>query len=242
MRNTSLMPEKDNKQFDRKILRRVIRLFRPHKVIIRWTGLVISVAVLIGLLPPFFLQQIIDVGLQQKQLDVIARFSLLTVLAVFVGASLTLLYGYWGCVIGQRVMCDLRRSLFTHLQSMSLRVCTSTPTGDIQTRLINDVQGVQTVVSNTLTDQLSNAGIAVSTFAAMLIVDWRLTILSVGIMPFLSVNRRVRQQQGRMVLCNLSDFVHQVFTTTRLLINPGSQSSPFEWAKTREQAIDMLRR
>ncbi|MCH7905450.1 MAG: ABC transporter ATP-binding protein [Armatimonadetes bacterium] len=187
MRNTSLMPEKDNKQFDRKILRRVIRLFRPHKVIINWTGLVISVAVLIGLAPPFFLQQIIDVGLQQKQLDVIARFSLLTVLAVFVGASLTLLYGYWGCVIGQRVMCDLRRSLFTHLQSMSLRFFTSTRTGDIQTRLINDVQGVQTVVSNTLTDQLSNAGIAVSTFVAMVIVDWRLTILSVGIMPFFLV-------------------------------------------------------
>ena len=64
---------------------------------------------------------------------------------------------------------------------------------------------------------------------------------SVGVMPFLSVNRCVRQQQGRLVLCNLSDFVHQVFTTTRLLINPGSQSSPFEWAPTREQAIDTLR-
>ncbi len=63
---------------------------------------------------------------------------------------------------------------------------------------------------------------------------------SVGVMPFLSVNRCVRQQQGRLVLCNLSDFVHQVFTTTRLLINPGSQSSPFEWAPTREQAIDTL--
>ena len=66
-------------------------------------------------------------------------------------------------------------------------------------------------------------------------------VASVGIIPFLSVNRCVREQQGRMVLCNLSDFIHEVFTITRLLINPGSQSSPFEWAKTRDQAIDTLR-
>ena len=66
-------------------------------------------------------------------------------------------------------------------------------------------------------------------------------IASMGVVPFLSVNRCVRQKQGRLVLCNLSDFVKSVFTTTRLLINPGSQSSPFEWTLTRAEAIDMLR-
>jgi ATP-binding cassette subfamily B protein len=106
---------------------------------------------------------------------------------VIAGAAFTLLYGYWSCVVGQKIMCDLRRTLFTHLQSMSLRFFTSTRTGEIQTRLINDVQGVQTVVSNTITDQLSNLGIAVSTLAAMIIVDWRLTILSVGMIPLFAL-------------------------------------------------------
>lgn len=65
-------------------------------------------------------------------------------------------------------------------------------------------------------------------------------IASVGIVPFLSAKRATSNRQGRLVLCHLSDFVHQVFTITRLLINPTSQHSPFEWAETREQAIDML--
>jgi anti-anti-sigma factor len=65
-------------------------------------------------------------------------------------------------------------------------------------------------------------------------------VASVGVMPFLNASRCVREREGQLVLCNLSDFVHQVFTTTRLLINPGTEKSLFEWAATREQAIEML--
>ena len=175
------------KQLDRAMLRRIVGLFRPHMRMVWLTLAAVVVGVLLGLFPPFFLQHIIDVGLQERKLDVIAEFSVLTVIAVIAGAGFTLLYGYWSCVVGQKIMCDLRRQLFTHLQSMSLRFFTSTRTGEIQTRLINDVQGVQTVVSNTITDQLSNLGIAVSTLVAMVIVDWRLTLLSVGLIPFFAV-------------------------------------------------------
>jgi ATP-binding cassette subfamily B protein len=180
-------PETTKKQLDRAMVRRILGLFRPHKRMVWLTLAAVVVGVLLGLLPPFLLQHIIDVGLQQKQLDVIALYSLYTVVAVIAGAGFTLLYGYWSVVVGQRIMCDLRRQLFTHLQAMSLRFFTSTRTGEIQTRLINDVQGVQTVVSNTITDQLSNLGIAVSTLIAMVVLDWRLTLLSVGLIPFFAV-------------------------------------------------------
>jgi ATP-binding cassette subfamily B protein len=175
------------RQLDRAMVRRILGLFRPHARMVWLTLLAVVVGVLLGLLPPFFLQHIIDVGLQQRRLEVIAEFSLLTVLAVIAGAGVTLLYGYWSVVVGQRIMCDLRRLLFTHLQAMSLKFFTSTRTGEIQTRLINDVQGVQNVVSNTITDQLSNLGIAVSTLVAMVIVDWRLTLLSVGMIPLFAL-------------------------------------------------------
>lgn len=66
-------------------------------------------------------------------------------------------------------------------------------------------------------------------------------VTSVGVVPFLSANRCTRSLEGRLVLANLSEFVHQVFTVTRLLINPGSENSPFEWAPSRQQAIEMLR-
>ncbi len=66
-------------------------------------------------------------------------------------------------------------------------------------------------------------------------------IASVGVVQCLSVNRQVRERSGRMALCHLSEFLHEVFTTTRLLINPDSQRSPFEWAATRDEAVEMLR-
>ena len=181
------MAQSNKKQLDRAMVRRILGLFKPHMRMVWLTGAAVVVGVLLGLLPPFFLQHIIDVGLQQRQLDVIAEYSLLTVLAVIAGAGFTLLYGYWSVIVGQRIMCDLRRQLFTHLQAMSLRFFTSTRTGEIQTRLINDVQGVQNVVSNTITDQLSNLGIAVSTLVAMVVLDWRLTLLSVGMIPLFAL-------------------------------------------------------
>jgi ATP-binding cassette subfamily B protein len=164
-----------------------VRLFKPYKREVFATVAAVFVGVLLGIVPPFLVQRIIDDGLMPRRLDVVALNSVLTVLAVVAGAAVTLLYGYWSVVIGQRIMCDLRLKLFTHLQGMSLRFFTTTRTGEIQTRLISDVAGVQNVVSNTITDQLSNVAIVVSTLIAMFLVDWRLTLLAVGLVPFFAI-------------------------------------------------------
>ena len=224
----ALNPEK-KKELDKQIVKRIIGLFKPHSTMVWWTALAVAVGVLLGLLPPFFIQRIIDDGIQSQNLQVVASFSIWTVIAVFAGAAVTLLYGYWSCVIGQRIMCDLRRHLFTHLQRMSLKFFTSTRTGEIQTRLINDVQGVQTVVSNTITDQLSNLGIAVSTFVAMIIVDWRLTLLSVGIMPFFIVfgnwfgnfARKVRTGTQEQT-AELNSMMQETLSVSGILLNKTS--------------------
>lgn len=168
-------------------LRRVGRLFLPYRRMVVLTLAAVLVGVLIGLLPPWFLQIIIDQGLQKKDMHVIGVYSVATIVMTLLGAGVTLLYGYWSVVIGQKIMCDLRNRLFDHLQGMSLRFFTSTRTGEIQTRLISDVGGVQNVVSNSLTDALSNVAIVVSTLIAMLIFDWRLTLLSVGMVPFFAL-------------------------------------------------------
>ncbi len=137
-----------------------------------------------GIVPPFLYQIIIDELVGQKRLDVVGLYSGLTLLAVLAGAGFTLLYGYMSVVIGQKIMCDMRDNLYTHLQSMSLKFFTNARTGDIQTRLISDVGGVQNVVSNTITDQLSNIAIVISTVVAMAILDKRLCLLSIGMVPF----------------------------------------------------------
>lgn len=146
--------------------------------------LTVALGVVLGLLQPFFLEIIIDQGLQKKDLNLIAMYSLLTVVVTLAAAGATLLYGYQSVIIGQKIMCKLRMQLFTHLQGMSLRFFTSTRTGDIQTRLISDVGGIQNVVSNSLVDALSNVAIVISAIAAMLYMDWRLTLLAIGLIPF----------------------------------------------------------
>lgn len=183
---------KPDRSQDRLTVRRIVALFKPHKAEVIKTVLAVMVGVLLGLIPPFFLQKIIDDGFQQHHLDTIILYSLLNVVAVLAGASVTLLYGYWSVVVGQKIMQEMRNQLYTHLQGMSLRFFTATRTGDIQTRLISDVSGVQTVVSNTLTDQLSNVAIVLSTLVAMILLDWRMTLLSVSMVPFFGlIGRKV---------------------------------------------------
>ncbi len=172
---------------DRATIRRVISLFVPYKRDVIMTALAVLVGVLFGIVPPYFIQRIIDEGIQHRNMSVIAVNSVLIVLAVLAGAGMTLLYGYWSVVVGQKIMCDLRQQLFEKLQGMSLKFFTNTRTGEIQTRLISDVGGVQNVVSSTFTDQLSNIAIVISTATAMFIMDWRLTLLSIGMVPFFAV-------------------------------------------------------
>lgn len=169
---------------DRAIIRRIAGLFKPHKRQVALTMLAVLVGTGLGIVPPFLYKVIIDELVTEKRLDVIGLYSGLTLLAVLLGAGFTLLYGYWSVVIGQKIMCDMRDNLYQHLQSMSLKFFTNARTGDIQTRLISDVAGVQNVVSNTITDQLSNIAIVISTVVAMTILDWRLCLLSVGMVPF----------------------------------------------------------
>lgn len=169
---------------DKQIVKRIVALFGPHRRYVVLTILAVLVGTGLGIVPPFLYEVIIDELVGPKRLGVIGWYSGFTLLAVLLGAAFTLLYGYMSVVMGQRIMCELRDKLYTHLQSMSLKFFTNARTGDIQTRLISDVGGVQNVVSNTITDQLSNIAIVVSTVTAMMLLDWRLATLSIALVPF----------------------------------------------------------
>ena len=90
---------------------------------------------------------------------------------------------YLSNVVGQRVMNDLRLALYRHLQWMPLRFFTETKTGEIQSRIANDVGGVQSVVTDTASSVLANVATVATTIIAMWILDWRLTVLSLGLLP-----------------------------------------------------------
>jgi ATP-binding cassette, subfamily B, bacterial len=198
---------------NKEILSRVARLFKPYRRDIVWTILAVILGTGLGILPPLWMQTIIDVGIIEKDFDTLILYSLLVIAATLAGALFTLLYGYLGVVVGQKIMCDLRRQLFSHLQGMPLKFFTSTRTGEIQTRLISDVQGVQTVVSTTLVDMVSNVAIVVQCLAAMFYLDWRLTLLSIGMVPIFGLFGRKVGDFARDVRKNVQETTEDLNST-----------------------------
>jgi ATP-binding cassette subfamily B protein len=167
-----------------KTVRRIVAFFRPY----RFQVVVVLVAIVatsfIGLVNPYLLKLLIDdviVGGRYDRLNLYV--GLMIVLPIFTGL-IGVGQSYLNNLIGQSVMQDLRNALYAHLQSLPLRFFTATRTGEIQSRLANDVGGVQAVVTDTAASITSNVAVTISTVIAMALLSWQLTILSLGITPF----------------------------------------------------------
>jgi ATP-binding cassette subfamily B protein len=168
---------------ERRTLRQIAGFFRPYRWRLSWIAVLIVVTVSIGVVNPILLKLIIDnlTGPQDLQL-LWLQASLMIVLPI-ITSGLGVWQSYLSNVVGQRVMDDLRLALYRHLQWMPLRFFTETRTGEIQSRISNDVGGVQSVVTDTASSLLSNFATVATTVVAMLILDWRLTALSLGLLP-----------------------------------------------------------
>jgi ATP-binding cassette subfamily B protein len=165
-------------------LRRILRFFRPYRPQIAVVLFAILLTSFIGLINPYLLKLLIDEAIPRRDFGLLNLFVGLMIALPIVSGLIGVGQSYLNNVIGQRVMQDLRSALYTHLQSMPLRFFTETRTGEIQSRLANDVGGVQSVVTDTASSVTSNVAIAISTVIAMIYIDWRLTVLSLGLTPF----------------------------------------------------------
>jgi ATP-binding cassette subfamily B protein len=165
-------------------LRRIAAFFRPYRLAVSAVLVTIVITSLLGLANPYLLKLLIDEALPQRDFGLLNLFVGLMIVIPIVSGLIGVGQSYLNNVIGQRVMQDLRNALYAHLQKMPLRFFTETRTGEIQSRLSNDVGGVQHVVTDTASSVFSNLVIAISTVGAMLLLDWRLTALSLGILPF----------------------------------------------------------
>src|SRR3954470_14115406 len=168
----------------RQTVGRVAAFFRPYRAgVVVVLGAILATS-LIGLVNPYLLKLLIDeviVGQHYERLNLyVGLMIVLPIVSGLIGVG----QSYLNNVIGQNVMQDLRNALYTHLQRMPLRFFTETRTGEIQSRLANDIGGVQSVVTDTASSVTSNFAIAASTIVAMLLIDWRLTFLSLGLLPF----------------------------------------------------------
>jgi ATP-binding cassette subfamily B protein len=164
-------------------MRRVVGLFAGHGWILAAVVAIIVVSSVVGLAQPFLLREIIDVALPGQD-----TVLLLWLVVGMVGvAAVTGILGVWqtwlATTMGQRVMHTLRTRVFGHLQDQSIDFFKRTRGGEIQSRLIQDTAGLQSVVTSTATSIASNLTTAVATAIAMVVLDWRLSLLSLLVLP-----------------------------------------------------------
>lgn len=206
-------------------VRRIAAFFGPYKLRVGFVLLTIVVTGLLGLINPYLLKLLIDEALPQRDFGLLNLFVGLMIIVPIISGLIGVGQSYLNNVIGQRVMQDLRNALYTHLQRLPLRFFTETRTGEIQSRLSNDVGGVQSVVTDTASSVFSNFVIVLSTVVAMLFIDWRLTALSLGLLPFFmyltyrvgKVRRRI-SGQTQASLADISAITEETVSVSGMLL------------------------
>src|SRR5437763_10531325 len=148
--------KKRGRKTDSHTLKRVAMAFSPYKIQIIIVLFAIILTTVLGLVNPFMIQFIFDDAIGKGNINLLIILVSIMIIMPIVTGLIGVGQTYLNNVIGQQVMRDFRNKLHEHLQNMSLRFFTSTRTGEIQSRLSNDVGGVQAVVTNTATSIISN--------------------------------------------------------------------------------------
>jgi len=217
--------KKRGRKTDARTLRRVAEAFGPYKLQVVLVLIAIILTTVLGLVNPLMIRFIFDDAIGKRNLNLL----LILVGIMFIMPIITGIIGvgqtYLNNVVGQRVMRDFRNKLYDHLQSMSLRFFTSTRTGEIQSRLSNDVGGVQSVVTDTATSVVSNISTAISTIVAMAIISPLLTLISLGLLPiFLYITykvgnvRRSTSKKTQQSLASLTAMMQETLSVSGILL------------------------
>jgi ATP-binding cassette subfamily B protein len=213
-----------------RLIPRVARLFKPYRGQVGLVALAILVSSAVGVANPLLIKVVFDEALFPPAGH--PNTSLLYILVALmlglaiIGGAIGIGQTYLTSVVGQKVMQDLRNQLYAHLQRMSLRFFTATRTGEIQSRLQNDVGGVQTVVTTTVSSILSNVVVVLSTLVAMLVLSWQLTLLSLCVVPiFIYMTYRVGKARRQITsstqktMANLSALTEETLSVSGILLS-----------------------
>ena len=172
--------------------RRILKLFRPYRKSLLSVAFLVAASSLVSLINPFLIREIVDVALPQGRMGLLSVLALGMVAVAVANSSFNVWQTYLSARVGQLVMHDLRTAVYSHLQRMSLAFFTRTRTGEVQSRIANDVGGMQVTVTTTATALVSDVTTVLATVTAMVLLDWRLTLASLVVLPgFVWVSRRV---------------------------------------------------
>ncbi|MFI5662229.1 ABC transporter ATP-binding protein [Streptomyces sp. NPDC051684] len=199
-------------------IRRILSLFRPYRARLALVGLLVCAASLVTVATPFLLKEILDVAIPQGRTGLLSLLALGMIVSAVVTSVFGVLQTLISTTVGQRVMHDLRTAVYGRLQSMSLAFFTRTRTGEVQSRIANDIGGMQATVTSTATSLVSNLTSVVATVVAMIALDWRLTIVSLLLLPvFVWISRRVGRERKKIATQRQKQMAAMAATVTESL-------------------------
>jgi ATP-binding cassette subfamily B protein len=202
-----------------------VRLFRPYRWSLAFVGTLVAASSIVSLINPFLIREVIDVALPRERVGLLTVLAIGMIIVSIANSSFSVSQTYVSTRVGQRVMHDLRTAVYAHLQRMSLAFFTRTRTGEVQSRIANDIGGMQATVTTTATTLVSNLTTVVATVIAMVVLDWRLTVVSLIMMPaFVWVSRRVGTERRRITrdrqrqLATLASIVQESLSVSGILL------------------------
>ncbi|HEX6116781.1 MAG TPA: ABC transporter ATP-binding protein [Solirubrobacterales bacterium] len=209
-------------QLDR---RRMLALFRPYRARLAAVLGLILISAGLGMVSPFLLRAVLDQAIPDQDTGLLALLVAGMIAIALATGALGVAQTLYSNTVGQRVMHDLRAAVYRHLQRLSLSFFTRTRTGEIQSRIANDIGGVQNVVTSTATSIVSNVTTVLAATFAMFLLDWRLALFSLGLLPFFVwLTRRVGNERRRITsvrqsqMADMSALVEESLSVSGILL------------------------
>jgi ATP-binding cassette, subfamily B, bacterial len=240
-------PREPPKPIRRATLARVVRSFQPYWRRGTLVGLAVVATSVLGLSNPLLIRQIIDRALPARDLRLLLLLAVAMVGVTLLSGAIDTFETYQTTLVGQRVMFDLRTRLYAHLQRMSLRFFTATRAGEILSRVTADVSGVQELVTSTASQILTDVIMTFSTLALMLLIDWKLTFICIGMLPLFvyptrkagAIRRRLsKESQARVA--DLSALIEETLSVSGALLTKAFGRQRREIARFEKQSHALL--
>ena len=213
--------------------RRMLALFRPYRGRLGAVLALIGLSAGLGMISPFLLRGVLDEAIPNQDTTLLAELVVGMIAIAIATGALGVAQTLLSNTVGQRVMHDLRAAVYRHLQRLSLAFFTRTRTGEIQSRIANDIGGVQSVVTSTATSIVSNVTTVIAAATAMFLLDWRLALAALGLLPFfIWLTRRVGQERRRITsvrqgrLADISALIEESLSVSGILLGKTYGRSP----------------
>src|SRR5262245_27736846 len=249
------MPERPADPAVRKAnFRRIVSLFRAYRVRLAVVCTLIFFSAGIGVISPFLLREVLDVAIPGENMRLLS----LLVAGMIAISVITGVLAVWQTLlsnqVGQSVMHDLRTQVYRHLQRLSLAFFTRTRTGEVQSRIANDIGGIENVVTSTATSVLANVTTVLATVVAMFLLDWRLAVFALALLPlFVWLTKRAGAARKKVVaerqasLADVSSIVQESLSVSGILLGKtmgrtGDLAARFEAESARLAALEVRSR